>query len=258
MESILKTQQTKLKTESRDGKKRPMAFFVAIQVLLASTSYLFGAMFLRDFWAQMLGGLPLSAQALGAMYNLLGGLSGVLITTVAKNRWSVAKLHAATTQQQYAIAHTAELISFAADLLFTVIGLVTMVGFTISADLRTGLNWFAVGTFILLICVHAFAVHAFAANDVNVWRIRTATVIGGLRMSEQLIFEEDTSKAGLLIASQKANDVAPDYAKALGEQWQRELLETLPVANPTQPTLPTQPHIKRNGSAPVGTNGFLG
>lgn len=233
--------QTRLRSEEKDGKKRPTLFFILILGFLASTSWVYGSVYLRPLWSLLIGGLPLSPAALNALYTILGGGSGVLLTTFATNRWNAAKLYAATTGKQFTYAWWGELVSFTADLIFSVIGLLTLIGGNMSNDLRVALEWAAVFSFIGLTVIHAILHRLFVSADKDVWQRRTETLLDGLRTSEQLIYQETVSRDGLLIASQQATDAAPGYADRLGQQWRDELLDALPVRDTVRPKLPPPP-----------------
>lgn len=236
-------QPKKLQSEITDGKKKPTLFFVLILIFLASTSWVYGATYLRPLWAVMLGGLPLTDTAKNVLYAVLGGGSGVLLTTFATNRWNAAKLYATTTGRQFAIARSGELISFGADLLFSVVGLLTLMG-NLAPDLRIALEWTAVFAFVSLTCIHAILHRLFVSADSDVWQRETNARVDGLKTSERLTYEETVSREGLLIASQQAVDAAPAYAAELGRLWREELIAALPVGSRNMlPAPPERPRI---------------
>lgn len=251
--TMARPRKTKLSSEVAKNKKRPNVFFGILLVFLASTSYAFGQLYLAKFYWELLGWLKIGQGTKEFLFPLLGGLSALLLTTGAYLWWKSIKLFSAETEEQFSIAQLGERVSFGVDLLFTITALITLVGGDlIEPEVKTTLEWIAIGLFVFLSAFHAVLRDRYQDNSIETREQRTRTITDGKRVSERLDYQASVSRQALLIASSKAEQDAPAYAEQLSEFWRYEILDGLPT--PPQQIAPTV--AQQTGSADTNNNGI--
>lgn len=226
---------TKVQTLGQQANKasRQRVFFGLLLMFMASTSFVFGMIYLDAFWYAMLGQFKFIPEHIqGILFSVLGGVVALLLTTFSYTSWRTIKLNDCTTSAQFKIARTGEYVALLSDFGYSALSLITIVmGSRIAADLLTRLEWISVGIFIAITITHACLRHFYEANDIQVVSILTETKMSAEQATESLLFRELVQTQALALASNNLQSSVDTYSEIASAALMTQLLSNLPQAH---------------------------
>lgn len=220
-----------LNSEAMRRADSPKWFFMFLVVFMASTSFLFGMMYLARFYWALLGWLPWTQGMKELVFPLLGGGTAVLLLEGAYVIWRNVKLNMAGTDEQIRIAQTCEMLSLSVGVFYSVIGLATtLANGAVVAGGSGWVTWASVGSFVVMAIFHYIQKHRYENASVAARERLSVARSNGWQESERLVFEESVKREAIIRASAQADRHVAAYAARLAESWSADMMAGLPDA----------------------------
>ena len=238
----------KLDTDIQKEAAYKAATFMAFWVINATTTYLFGALYVSSVWGAIVTPLPISSATQANIAALLGGLSALAVLDIAYLRWGKIQLTASSIEQ-FNIAKTAKVISFVLSLVYTAIVLfTTSFSSLLSAELIGWLDVFGAVSFVGVVVAHLLFAHLYKESDPAHKAMAERVKLSGYMTSEQMAYKSSVTMDALRGAKGHAQQHKQRLVDSLGEAWGHDLINGL-----NQPTK-KQIELVTAGVTPVTTD----